>query len=122
MTEKAAFKELVASWAKRLNVRPRQVRIQNMSKKWGSCSTQGYLSFASNLLDERSDFQEYVVVHELLHLRIPNHGKLFDSTLKAHFPNGSVFMNNLRGRTLSSAFNGSRASAYLRGKISGRPT
>ena len=106
MTKKAAFKGLVTSWAKRLKVNPRQVRIQNMSRKWGSCSTLGYVSFASDLLNQRPEFQEFVVVHELLHLRIPNHGKLFDSTLKAHFPSGSEFTNNLRGRTLSSALKG----------------
>ncbi|MCH7931954.1 MAG: M48 family metallopeptidase, partial [Proteobacteria bacterium] len=39
MTKKAAFKGLVTSWAKRLKVKPHQVRIQKMSSKWGSCST-----------------------------------------------------------------------------------
>ena len=63
--------------------------------------TRGYY-FASDLLNERPEFQEFVVIHELLHLRIPNHGKLFESTLKAHFPDGAALFNNLRGRTLSS--------------------
>src|SRR5262249_52295241 len=83
---RTAFKAKVQAWATRLNVKPRQVRIQAMRQKWGSCSTLGYVSFASDLLRKRADFQEYVIVHELLHLRVPNHSKLFRASLMAHLP------------------------------------
>ena len=85
-SRRVAFKAKVHAWAKRLKVEPRQVRIQNMRQKWGSCSTLGYVSFASDLLGKRADFQEYVIVHELLHLRVPNHSKLFRASLIAHLP------------------------------------
>ncbi len=32
------------------------------------------------------DFQEYVIVHELLHLRVPNHGKLFRTLMLLYLP------------------------------------
>jgi predicted metal-dependent hydrolase len=35
-------------------------------------------------------FREYVIVHELLHLKVPNHGKLFKSLLRAYIPNYEV--------------------------------
>lgn len=79
-----AFKEKVCGWAGRLRVRPHQVRVQEMSRKWASCSTVGWITFARDLLDEPSGFQDYVIVHELLHLRYRNHGKLFRAALRSH--------------------------------------
>ncbi len=57
-----------------------------MSKKWASCSPAGRVYFASDLLDESPRFRDVVIVHELLHLRIQNHGKLFKSLLNSFVP------------------------------------
>jgi predicted metal-dependent hydrolase len=57
-----------------------------MRKKWASSSNNGFVTFNTQLLGERRDFGEYVIVHELLHLKVPNHGKLFKSLLTAHIP------------------------------------
>jgi predicted metal-dependent hydrolase len=73
-------------WAERLKVRPRLVRIQRMTTKWGSCSTRGTITLAADLSGESEAFQDYVVVHELLHLRVPNHGKVFRSLLNVYAP------------------------------------
>jgi len=81
---RVAFERRVVDWSDRLRVRPAQVRVQRMTSKWASCSAQGRVSFARDLLSQPVDFQDYVIVHELLHLRIRNHGKLFTSTLSAH--------------------------------------
>jgi hypothetical protein len=82
-----AFKSQVMQWAERIRVRPRQVRIQRMRRKWASCSTSGTVSFSTEALSQPSDFREYVIVHELLHLKVPNHGKLFKTLLRAYIPN-----------------------------------
>ena len=84
---KARLRLRVEYWARRLKVRPRVVRIQRMSRKWGSCSTNGTISLADDLVDRPVGFQDFVVVHELLHLRIPNHGRLFKATMTAYAPN-----------------------------------
>lgn len=80
----ARFRSRVESWAKRLMVTPTQVRIQRMTRKWASCSTRGRVTFSHDLIRKPRDFQDYVIAHELLHLRIPNHGKLFAATLRTH--------------------------------------
>lgn len=82
----ALFRTEVAMWTKRLKVRPRQVRVQRMVRKWGSCSSAGTVSFATELIGESQEFREYVIVHELLHLRVRNHGALFRSYLGAYVP------------------------------------
>jgi len=57
-----------------------------MTRKWGSCSTAGWVTFARDLLGTSSAFQDYVIVHELLHLKVSNHGRLFKSYLTAYLP------------------------------------
>ena len=76
----------VEYWAQRLSVHPRLIRVQRMTRKWGSCSTSGIVTLAADLGDQDSDFQNFVIAHELLHLRVPNHGKLFKALMTAHVP------------------------------------
>jgi predicted metal-dependent hydrolase len=83
---KVEFRTDVAAWAEKIRVRPRQVRLQKMRKKWASCSTRGTVSFNVEVLAQPKRFREYVIVHELLHLKVPNHGKLFKSLLRAFLP------------------------------------
>lgn len=74
------------AWAVKLRVNPRVIRIQEMRHKWGSCSSAGTVTLASCLLDESPQFQDYVIVHELLHLRSGRHGRVFKAWLSAHAP------------------------------------
>ena len=81
-----ALRHRVEYWARRLNVKPRIVRVQHMTRKWCSCSTSGIITLAVDLADRDSGFQDFVIAHELLHLRVPNHGKLFKALMSAHLP------------------------------------
>ena len=81
-----ALKGQVDLWASKISVRPLRVQIQHMTKKWASCSPGGRIYLSKDLLREDTAFQEVVIVHELLHLRIHNHGKLFKSLMNAYLP------------------------------------
>ncbi len=74
------------TWARRIGVeeRIREIRVRPMKRKWASCSSQGRLTFNTELLQMPADFRAEVIVHELLHLKIPNHGPLFKTLLKAY--------------------------------------
>ena len=74
------------AWALKLKVNPRLVRVQAMRHKWGSCSSAGTVTLASDLLDQDTRFQDYVIVHELLHLRYTTHGRVFKALMSAHVP------------------------------------
>lgn len=91
--DKAAFKALVREWANRLKVKPTQIRVQKMRSKWASCSPDKWISFSHDLLRESKGFQRYAIVHELLHLRIPNHGKLFKSLMSVYVPDWERWAN-----------------------------
>jgi len=83
---KDAFKAEIMRWAERIDVRPKRVQVQRMTTKWASCSPSGRLCFAADLLDQPAAFREAVIVHELLHLIVPNHGKLFKGMFRAYLP------------------------------------
>ena len=89
--ERDAILAKVAVWRDRLNVHPRQVRVQRMTRKWGSCSTAGTVTLAADLGEQAPGFQDFVVVHELLHLRLPNHSRLFKAVLAAHVPEWKAY-------------------------------
>jgi predicted metal-dependent hydrolase len=74
------------AWAVKLKVNPRVVRVQELRRKWGSCSSAGTVTLAADLLDQDQRFQDYVIVHELLHLRYATHGRMFKALMSAHLP------------------------------------
>lgn len=80
------MKRRVDVWAVKLRVMPRLVRVQRMTRKWGSCSITGTVTLAIDLDDEGEGFQDFVIVHELLHLKVPNHARLFKVLMTAHVP------------------------------------
>ena len=83
-TAKSAYKQRVHDWSARIGVEVVWLGLRPMRRKWASCSTNGHLNFNVELLHQPTKVQDYVIVHELLHLRVPNHGKLFKSLMRAH--------------------------------------
>jgi len=80
------LKRRVQTWAIKLKVNPREVRLQAMRSKWGSCTASGVITLSLDLLECEPPFQDYVIVHELLHLNYPTHGKIFKALLNAYVP------------------------------------
>lgn len=78
------FKAEVRHWADRIGVQPGAVHLRAMTQKWASCSPKGRLTFDAGLLVQPAAFRTEAIVHELLHLRVPNHGRLFRSLLAAY--------------------------------------
>ncbi len=97
LNTKEQFKSVIARWAAVMKVKPAHIRIQKMTKKWASCSSKGRVSFSADLLHEPRAFQEYVIVHELLHLQVPNHGKLFKSMMNAYLPGWETILAERNG-------------------------
>jgi len=71
-------------------------KIDIMKTKWASLSGSGRLTFNSELLEKRRNLIDYVVLHELLHMKVPNHGKLFKSLMLAFLPDWEKCSNQLK--------------------------
>jgi predicted metal-dependent hydrolase len=80
----AAFKDEVRSWAMRLEVEPLQIHLVRMSRKWASWSPRGRVTFDLELLHQPEEFRREVIIHELLHFKVPNHGPLFSALLRTY--------------------------------------
>ena len=83
-------RELVSSLAEeeaeRLGVAYRRIRIGGQRTLWGSCSPRGTLSFNWRLVLAPLEVLDYVVVHELCHLRVPNHSRAFWALVEERRP------------------------------------
>lgn len=82
--DKSDFKNAVKAWAGKLNVKAHTIAIRPMKNKWASCSTKGNLNFNEELLELEKEIGNYVIVHELLHFRYPNHGRVWKSLMTAY--------------------------------------
>ena len=95
---KRAFKARVHQWAEKLEVEIVWLGVRPMHNKWASCSTNGHLNFSIDLLDLDESLWDYVIVHELLHFFVPNHGKLWKSLMRAHLGDYEVSERRLGER------------------------
>ena len=83
--------KLCEKWQKELKVRVKGVQIREMRKKWGSYSGNGIPTISKELLKFPLKCVEYVVLHELLHGIIPNHGRTFKTLLYTYMPEWEEF-------------------------------
>ncbi|WP_082743535.1 MULTISPECIES: M48 family metallopeptidase [unclassified Burkholderia] len=97
------LRQRALAWSVKLRVRPRVIRIQEMKRKWGSCSSTGIITLAMDLVEREQAFQDYVVVHELLHLRYATHGRVFKALMSAHVPGWQRWEETGRSKVTSHA-------------------
>ena len=79
----------MAPYARKLNVEPKRVSIRGQRTRWGSCSSQGTICLNWRLLLLPSDLCDYILVHELCHLRHLDHSAKFWALVESVFPDYS---------------------------------
>jgi predicted metal-dependent hydrolase len=78
--------ERVVHFAPLMGLHPRSVRIGSAKRSWGSCSAAGRLSFSWRLMMASPEAIDYVVVHELAHLKQLNHSAAFWAVVTRTLP------------------------------------
>ena len=83
---RAVLPEKVDLWARRMGVTPTGVKITTARKRYGSCSGRNSLCFSCFLMNSPEEAVDLVVVHELCHIRVKNHGPDFYALLARYLP------------------------------------
>ena len=78
--------ERVKQYSQQYDFVPRQVKISSAKTRWGSCSSNGTLNFTWRLVMAPLEVIDYVVVHELAHLRVKNHSSKFWKVVESICP------------------------------------
>lgn len=91
---KAILEEAILKFKKEQVVLKR-MDIKRMKNRWGSCTTEGVVTLNPELIKAPSKCIEYVILHELCHLIIPNHKKEFYKLLEQKMPNWKKWKNHL---------------------------
>ena len=69
-----------------MRVRPKRVQFRDMTRKWGSCSTTTNITLNARLCWVAPRLAEYVVCHELAHLKEFGHGAGFQALMSQYMP------------------------------------
>jgi predicted metal-dependent hydrolase len=93
--------EIVRKWESRLNVSVSAYFIQRMKTKWGSCNTtERSIRLNLELTQRPKEIVEYVIVHEMMHLIEPSHGRRFIEMMDSHLPSWKTLRDELNSLPL----------------------
>ncbi len=115
VTERHALRHLLKQWythrahevlpgrvdhfASLMDLFPKKVRISGARRRWGSCSGKDTLSFSWRTVTLPAALVDYIVVHELAHLKVRNHGPSFWRLVAAFMPDHKAHRTWLRKNT-----------------------
>ena len=87
--EKSAsyFKENTFYYSKKNNLNVNSVKVREYKARWGSCSINADISFNWRLIMAPPHIIEYVIIHELMHIKEHNHSSRFWDLVKSQYPN-----------------------------------
>lgn len=81
------IEELLQKWERITDLHPSSFQIKKMKSRWGTCNTlTKKIWLNSALVHKSSECIEYVIMHELAHLRVSNHGKDFVAVMDYYMP------------------------------------
>lgn len=84
---KAEIERLLPIWEERTNLHCSSWQTKNMTTRWGTCNTNtGKIWLNLQLAKKPTECLEYVILHELAHLKYKNHGNKFIAFMDAHMP------------------------------------
>lgn len=84
------FRERIDTYSPQMGVFPKRLRVGDQRTRWGSCSARGTISLNWRLIMAPPEVLDYIVVHELAHLREMNHSSRFWSVVEQHCPDYRV--------------------------------
>lgn len=86
----------VEYFAKIMGYNYQEIKYKKMKSRWGSCSSLKILTFNTELIKVKEKLIDYVIVHELAHLKHMNHSKDFHALVESYLPNSKKYKNELK--------------------------
>ena len=80
----------VERWSTEMAIAPKRIAIRDQRTRWGSASSLGNLNFSWRVAAMPDEVQDYIVIHELAHLREMNHSRAFWEIVAEHCPDYRV--------------------------------
>lgn len=98
MVEKAEehIKQRAKEFSNIIGVSYNNIRIKDTKSRWGSCSSKGNLNFNFRIIMAPQEVMDYIIVHELCHLKHMNHGKVFWETVAQYMPDNNRYKEWLK--------------------------
>ena len=93
---KVYIPQIVENWSEKMNLLPKQVSFRKTKRQWGSCSARNDLSFNTMMMKLPLDVIQYIVVHELAHIKHKHHQKSFWQLVESHLPAYKTQVNELK--------------------------
>jgi len=84
---KSYLPERVAFWQKKMNLEYNRLGFRLAKKRWGSCNSKRNISLNPYMMKLSREMIDYIIVHELSHLRHMNHSKAFYQCVQNYIPN-----------------------------------
>ena len=83
---KEILPQRTAFWSARMGLTPTQIRITSAQRRFGNCSSQGHICYSWRLMQYPPEAIDYVIVHELAHLKHMNHSGAFYALVAKYLP------------------------------------
>lgn len=100
LKNKIATRKLVKTkldkWGKKLEFEYSDFKVKQLKSRWGSCSSRKELSFNYKILFLPEIMQDYIIVHELCHIKEMNHSKKFWALIEKALPNYLTIKEKIR--------------------------
>jgi predicted metal-dependent hydrolase len=81
------FKHKVEKYSKKLGVKAERIVIKRLKNRWGSMTKEGSINLNANLLKAPEDVIDYIILHELCHLKVKEHSYHYWDHVRRYMPN-----------------------------------
>ena len=76
----------VAHYARKMNLHPNEIRFKRLRSRWGSCDSKGIVTLNTLMMQLTYEHIDYIIVHELAHLKHMNHSRVFHALVREFLP------------------------------------
>lgn len=86
----------IRHYAQKMDLSPSEIRYKNLRRRWGSCDSNGVLTFNVMMMQLSYRHVDYIIVHELAHMRHMNHSKAFHDLVRTILKDEKLLRQELK--------------------------